>query len=179
MDHFEGIVKILLEHEGYWVRQSFKVNVTKQEKRDIGKHSIPRPEIDLLAYRPADNDIIAVEVKSLFDSPGFKVDELLEAHQVPQGRFKMFTCENYRSIVLSRLQQDLQECGMIDGKQNIRLGLAAGNIYQSRTAEIKEHFDENDWFFWSPEDIKEKVVSLAEKGYENEAAIITAKILMR
>jgi len=59
------------------------------------------------------------------------------------------------------------------------VGRAAGNIYQSRTAEIKEYFDKQDWFFWSPEDIKEKVVSLAEKGYENEAAIITAKILMR
>jgi hypothetical protein len=30
MDHFEGIIKTLLEHEGYWVRQSFKVNVTKR-----------------------------------------------------------------------------------------------------------------------------------------------------
>ena len=179
MDHFEGIVKVLLENEGYWVRQSFKVNVTKQEKRGIGKPSIPRPEIDLLAFRPADKDIIAIEVKSLFDSPGFKVDELLETHPIPQGRFKMFTCENYRSIVLNRLQKDLEECGMTDSQQNIRLGLAAGNIYQSRSEDIKKHFDDNGWFFWSPEDIKEKVVNLAEKGYENEAAIITAKILMR
>jgi hypothetical protein len=30
MDYFEGIIKTLLEHEGYWVRQSFKVNLTKQ-----------------------------------------------------------------------------------------------------------------------------------------------------
>ncbi len=34
MDYFEGLIKTLLEQEGYWVRQSFKVNVTKQEKRD-------------------------------------------------------------------------------------------------------------------------------------------------
>lgn len=42
MDHFEGIVGMLLEAEGYWVRRSFKVNVTPEEKRAIGKHSIPR-----------------------------------------------------------------------------------------------------------------------------------------
>ena len=31
----------------------------------------------------------------------------------------------------------------------------------------------------SPEDIKQKVMALAERGYENDPAIITAKILMR
>ena len=35
------------------------------------------------------------------------------------------------------------------------------------------------WLFWSPEDIKEKVTALAERGYENDPAIITAKVLMR
>jgi len=47
MDHFESIMCTLLEAEGYWVRRSFKVNVTKKEKRHVGKPSIPRPEIDL------------------------------------------------------------------------------------------------------------------------------------
>jgi hypothetical protein len=41
MEHFEGIVRTLLEHEGYWVRSSFKVDVTKDKKRAIGKHSKP------------------------------------------------------------------------------------------------------------------------------------------
>ena len=49
MDHFESIISTLLEAEDYWIRRSFKVKVTKEEKRHIGKHSIPRPEIDLLA----------------------------------------------------------------------------------------------------------------------------------
>ena len=39
MDYFEGMIKTLLESDGYWVRQSFKVNLTKEEKRNIGKHS--------------------------------------------------------------------------------------------------------------------------------------------
>jgi hypothetical protein len=33
--------------------------------------------------------------------------------------------------------------------------------------------------FLSPEEIKEKVTALARLGYENDPAIITAKILMR
>ena len=35
------------------------------------------------------------------------------------------------------------------------------------------------WLFWSPEDIKQKVTALAKRDYENNPAIITAKILMR
>ena len=179
MDHFEAIIKTLLEHEGHWVRQSFKVNLTKQEKRDIGKPSIPRPEIDLLAYNISKNHITAFEAKSYLDSPGVKYAELCEKYKIPEGRYKLFTCENYRNIVFSRLKNDLIELNMANEKTSINLGLAAGNIYQSKSDEIRQLFNTRDWSFWSPEDIKQKVYDLASKGYENEPAIITAKILMR
>lgn len=107
MDHFESIVATLLEAEGYWVRRSFKVSVTKEEKRQIGKHSIPRPEIDLLALHFSKNEVLALEAKSFLDSPGVKLAQLNEEHEVPEGRYKLFTSERYRTIVLSRLHQDL------------------------------------------------------------------------
>lgn len=179
MDYFEGIIKTLLEQDGYWVRQSFKVNLTKQEKRDIGKHSMPRPEIDLLAFKPHGNHIIVLEAKSYLDSPGVRVNDLKQRYETPEGRYKLFTCNNYREIVLDRLKKDLMEIGMVTNEISISLGLAAGNVYQSKSTEIKELFVEKGWLFWSPEDIKEKVYELASKGYENEPAIITAKILMR
>tara|TARA_R110001592_G_C13170896_1_gene749824 strand:+ start:1082 stop:1621 length:540 start_codon:yes stop_codon:yes gene_type:complete len=179
VDYFEGIIKTLLEHEGYWVRQSFKVNLTKQEKRDIGKPSIPRPEIDILAFKPNGNYVIAIEAKSHLDSPGVNISELEEEYETPQGRYKLFTCENYRNIVFSRLKQDLIELGMGTPETTIGLGLAAGNVYQSKSDEIRSLLDANGWEFLSPEDIRKKVTDLAEKGYENEPSIITAKILMR
>jgi len=179
VDYFEAIIKTLLEHEGYWVRQSFKVNLTKQEKRDIGKHSIPRPEIDLLAYNVSTNSITALEAKSYLDSPGVRYNELCESYEVPEGRYKLFTCENYRNVVFSRLKKDLAKLNMANESTTINLGLAAGNVYQSKSEDIKNLFDNNGWSFWSPEDIKQKVYELASKGYENEPAIITAKILMR
>lgn len=179
MDHFESIIKTLLEHEGYWVRQSFKVNLTKQEKRDIGKHSIPRPEIDLLAYNARTNRVLALEAKSYLDSPGVRYIDLCEKYEIPEGRYKLFTCENYRNIVFSRLKDDLIELNMANMETSISLGLAAGNVYQSKSNDIKELFNGNNWLFLSPEDIRQKVYSLASKGYENEPAIITAKILMR
>lgn len=140
MDYFEGIVKTLLENEGYWVRQSFKVNVTKQEKREIGKHSIPRPEIDILAYKPEIDSIIAFEAKSYFDSPGVKFSELEIEHDIPEGRYKLFTCANYREIVFNRLKIDLKEIGMGTSKTYISLGLAAGNVCQSKSEDIRNLF---------------------------------------
>ena len=179
MDHFEGIIKTLLEHEGYWVRQSFKVNLTKQEKRDIGKSSIPRQEIDLLAFKKSENTIFALEAKSYFDSPGVRVGDLERSHEIPEGRYKLFTCQNYRTIVFKRLAQDLEDEGMADAGMTITLGLIAGNIYQSRSDQLRSLFEKRGWFFWSPEDVRDKVNALACKRYENEPAIITAKILMR
>lgn len=179
MDYFEGIIKTLLEHNGYWVRQSFKVNLTKEEKRDIGKHSIPRPEIDILAFKPEVNQVIAFEAKSFLDSPGVKVTDLEQSYNIPEGRYKLFTCENYRNIVFNRLRLDLIDLGMGTEDTKITLGLAAGNIYQSKSAEVDDLFNRNGWEFFSPEDIRQQVTELASKGYENEPAIITAKILMR
>ncbi len=55
MDYFENLVKRLFESEGYRVKQSVKVNLTKSEKKELGKPCIPRPEIDLIGYKPLEN----------------------------------------------------------------------------------------------------------------------------
>ena len=179
MEFFETIIKTLLEHEGYWVKQSFKVSLTKQEKRRIGKPSIPRPEIDLLAFKLKSQEVLVLEAKSHLDSPGVRLAEIQEKFQIPEGRYKLFTCTNYRNVVLNRLSQDLQDLGMVGGDIKMKLGLVAGHIYQGRSEKIRNYFASKGWFFWSPEDVRDKVNALAAKGYENEPAIITAKILMR
>jgi hypothetical protein len=45
--------------------------------------------------------------------------------------------------------------------------------------ELRTLFGEMGWPFLSPENIRDKVMDLAAKGYENEPSIITTKILMR
>ncbi len=179
MDHFESIIKTLLEVEGYWVKQSFKVNLTKEEKRMIGKPSIPRPEIDLLAFKPITEEVLAIEAKSYLDSYGIGYKQLIEEFDIPTGRYKLFTCSNYREIIFSRLKKDLLNAGLIEESDIIRLGLVAGNVYQNRSEEIRKILTSKGWFFWSPEDVRDKVNALASKGYENDPAIITAKILLR
>jgi hypothetical protein len=68
---------------------------------------------------------------------------------------------------------------MIKAKPKIVPGLIAGKVYQDRAEEIRTYFNSKHWFFWSPKDIKERIISLSNEGYENDPSIITAKILNR
>ena len=68
---------------------------------------------------------------------------------------------------------------MANSNTKVTLGLAAGKVYQEQTGTIRNFMSSRNWVFWSPEDIKTKVTALAERSYENDPAIITAKILMR
>jgi hypothetical protein len=179
MDHFENIVRILLEREGYWVVSSFKVNLTKEEKAATGKHTIPRPEIDLVAYRPKDGFVLALEVKSYLDSSGVCAKDLLEKHDVMKGRYKLFTSDRYQSIVINRLSLDLVELGFLKTKIPIKLGLAAAKVRNNDNKAIVELMEGKGWFYWSPELIKQKIIALTKDGYENEAVYIVTKILMR
>jgi len=179
MDHFESLIKTLLEAEGYWVQQSFKVNLSKEEKKLIGKPSVPRPEIDLLAIKFSSNEVLVIEAKSFLDSPGVRLNELTNVQEQQEGRYKLFTSERYRSVVMARLHADLIERGMANTNTQLTLGLAAGKIYQQKSDAVRHHMHEKHWWFWSPEEIRQKVLNLADRGYENDPAIITAKIIAR
>lgn len=179
MDYFESIIKTLLEEEGYWCRQSFKVNVTKEEKRLIGKPSIPRPEIDLIAFKPGEKRVLAIEVKSYLDSSGVRVENLTQRSEEPSGRYKLFTCVNYREIVLRRLRIDMINSGLIDEALPIQLGLVAGKVYKKSEMELRSIIEADGMFFWGPSDIKTRMVRLATKKYENDPVVIAAKLLVR
>lgn len=159
MDYFENIIKRLIEQDGYWVRQSVRVNLTKPEKVAIGKHSIPRPEIDIVGYKARCNELLIIEVKSYLDNPGVKYHELNQEYEIPDGRFKLFTCKNYRDIVFRRLVSDLFDYGMIASTPDIRFGLAAGKIYAKDESKLVEHFREKIGCFTLPQTLLKQSAS--------------------
>jgi hypothetical protein len=68
VDAFEQLVSEILWMSGFWVRTSVKVELTKEEKRLIGRHSSPRWELDIVGYSARKNVLQVVECKSYMDS---------------------------------------------------------------------------------------------------------------
>lgn len=179
MDYFESLIRVLLEQKGYWTRQSFKVDLSKEEERATGKPSIPRPEIDIVAYNPKKNELLILEVKSYLDSLGVQIKHLEEKHEVATGSYKLFTCENYRNIVQRRLVEQLEDEGLVFSGASLNLGLAAGRIYQNNTLAMQKLFDLKGWRLWTPEDISADLRNIAKSGYANDPFIMSAKVLQR
>ncbi len=82
-------------------------------------------------------------------------------------------------VLLSYRKREWLEQGFIGSKTMISFGLIAGKIYRGQDQEMVEYFKKQGWMFWGPSIIREKIVLLAGKGYENNSVTITAKILTR
>lgn len=177
MNAFESLVALLLRREGYWTQGSFKVNLTKAEKRAIGRPSSPRWEIDVVAYQGKSNEILAVECKSYLDSAGvlFKNDEFS-----PSDRYKLFSEAKLRSVVLGRLGKQLAKVGLCAPNPTIKLCLAAGKISSGTDKEsLNEHFEGNGWLLFDDSWIRKRLAATADSAYEDDVAHVASKILLR
>ena len=102
MNSFEEVIGAILSAKGFWVRHSFKVDPSKEEKRRIGRPSSPRWELDIVAYKGATNEIFAVECKSYLDSTGVRFQDLSGFNQKYAGRYKPFNHLVLCDVVFSR-----------------------------------------------------------------------------
>jgi hypothetical protein len=180
MDAFERVIATILEQDGYWVRSSFKVDLTKEEKRRIGKPTIPRPEIDLVAYRGQTNALFAVECKSYLDSTGVSMAAFDGSSATLANRFKLFCDDNWRAIVEARLIQQMESTGMSGRRPRVTWVLAAGKIASDQDREhLERHFLAKGWQLWDVEWIVSRLEGIADRGYENDVVSMVAKLLER
>ena len=178
MDAFESLIKTFLEREGFWVRSSYKVNLTKQDKAAIGRPSCPRWEIDLIAYKAATNELRLVECKSYLDSLGVRFSDFNGTE--PADRYKLFTDATLREVVTKRLIMELVECGSCLPKPHSFLCLAAGKVRNETDRQmLREHFEAKGWLLWDDEWIRTALTQMSKGSYENDVASVVAKLLLR
>ncbi len=180
MNAFENIVTQYLESEGYWVRQSVKVEISKEDKRALDLPTMPRPEIDLVALDVKENELLLIEVKSLLDSYGVYFEAVSDEKDELAERYRLFTNSKFREIVTKRLREEYLKQGLINEDTKINYALAAGNIH-SLTAEskISDYFSQKGWKLFTPGQIKDKIKELSQKGWEDNLVTITAKLILR
>jgi hypothetical protein len=179
MNAFEEIVKQYLEAEGYWVRQSVKVEISKYDKKAIGLPTMPRPEIDLVALNVKQNELLLVEVKSFLDSYGVRYRSVAGKNKKHKNRYKLFTDSKFREVVTERLHEEYLKQGLINEKTKINYALAAGNIHSlADESKIREYFSKpgRGWKLFSPKDIKDKIKKFSEKGWDDNVVTMTAKL---
>jgi hypothetical protein len=184
MNAFENVVAQYLELEGYWVKQSVKVKLSKDDKKVIGLDTMPRPEIDLVALNVKENELLLVEVKSFLDSQGvyFGDDDIGKFKPDSQAakRYRLFADNTFRRIVTKRLREEFLREGLISSKTKINYALAVGKFYSVKDEPItRSFFSKRGWRLFTPQQIKEKIRALAEKGWEDDLVTITAKLLLR
>lgn len=179
MNAFEEIVAMLLHRQGYWAQTSYKVELTRQDKRRMGLPSSPRWEIDVLAYRPVGNRVLAVECKSLLNSSGVNFPAFSGQTQKRKDRYKLFTQPKIRKVVLARLAAQLHERKLARPNPKVRLCLAAGHIRKGDEQLIREHCDRNGWLLFAPGWFAEQFGTLAGSDYENDVATVAAKLAAR
>jgi len=180
MNAFEDIVKLYLEEQGYWVRQSVKVhNIKKEDKRKLNKPSMPTPEIDIVAFNMKKNELLLVEVKSLLDSYGVHYEAVSGIDSRDKRGYKLFHWDLYREIITERLCEEYLDQGLINKRTKINYALAAGNIKSQWDEDnIKKYFNDlgRKWLLFSPKDIKGGITNLSRKGWEDNIVVMTAKL---
>lgn len=181
MNAFEYIVSELLHEQGYWTRVGYRLTeVSKEEKAEIGKPSMPRPELDIVAYRPRDRDLVIVECKSYIDSPGVGMHHFDGTSESAAKAFKLFNDGVLQRVVMKRLVEQLVNNGLLpDQAIKPRLGVAAGRIRPKDRDTLPQLFKKRGWQLITPQEIAGMIRARATNGYEDETMTIVAKLLER
>lgn len=177
MDAFESLIAMILRRRGYWTAIGAKVELTNAEKERIGRRTSPRWEIDVVAYSGARNEILAIECKSFLDSTGV----IFGANGFSnKNRYKLFTDNQLRRTVLTRLKRQLISTGACASKPSMRLCLAAGKIAGGTNRDaMKAHFIRKKWELYDENWIVSQLIDLKGARFENDVAYVVAKLLLR
>ena len=176
MDAFEQLAADIFANDGYWVRTSVKVALTREDKAAIARPSSPRWEIDLVAYSARDNQLLLLECKSYLDSGGVHFADLLPDAKL-KGHYKLFHDDALRATVFARLRTEFIEAGRCSADVRTAFGLVYGHASGHNARQLIEHFAAKGWRLFGPDWLVEGLDRLANGGYENSSSAIVAKLL--
>ncbi len=179
MNAFEHIVELYLQEKNYWTRHSVKVELTKADRAKLKLPTTPRAEIDLVAYNPVSDVLVLIEVKSYFDNPGLTIGELNGTDKNNANRCKLLNNKLFQKVVTDRLVEDFLNRKLIKKSTEIKYALAVGKVQQKSLTAVKAYLTKNKkkkYLYFDPSDIKQTIKNLAEKGWEDNIIIVTAKI---
>lgn len=180
MNAFEQIVAGFFRSDGYWTITGYRVDLTKQEKRDTGRPSLARPEIDILAYKGRTNELIWVECKSFLDSGGVRFSSFTNENDPGYKLYKVFNDEKYRKVISKALIDQTIRMGLTKNPPKLTYCLVAGKVFSEKDkTSLRKYFDQKGWLFYDNGWLKERLKTASDSRYEDDIAMIVAKIIQR
>ena len=180
MNAFEQIVSGLFRGKGYWTIVGYWVELTKAEKVRIGKPSMPRPELDILAYKGSINELIWIECKSFLDSQGVRFSSFTNPDDPGYERYKVFNYQEYRDVITDAIKRQATKTGLTQPEPKIKYCLVAGKTHSDKDRnQIAAKFGSQGWLFYDETWLASEFDDFAKYSYEDDVAMIVAKILNR
>lgn len=179
MDSFQGLVAMLLDREGYWIRRDTRVNLTAGDKLAIGRPTNARWEIAIVAYNGRRQELLAIQCKSFLDSAGVRAKAFNGTSSSNRDYYKLFNEETLRRVVLSRLVSQLVQEEFCPDGVTVQLALAAGHIYRGETSAIRQKFEDENWKLFDPTWLRQKLQGLSAEPYDDSSVAVTVKLLTR
>lgn len=180
MDAFEQLVGDALWSEGCWTQTEVKIELTKEEKRQIGRPSSPRWELDVVGYAPTTNTLRIIECKSYLDSSGVAARDLMAPDAPGATRYKLFTDTRLREVVLNRLALQFSAQNACQPNPRVTLGLACGRFKsEADRSAIRAYFAASGWELLDDEWLRSHLKRMARGSYENKTSAVVAKLLLR
>ena len=177
MDAFEQLVAEILWMEGYWVRTSVKVKLTRDERRRLGLPTAPRWELDIVAYKGKDNLLRVIECKSFLDSRGVVFCAFDGTNKRFGKRYKLFNKPRLRKVVLERLRRQFADSGACRPNAKLKLCLACGKIAtDADRGALRKHFAKHGWDLWDESWLVKGLQRMSGEGYENQVSAVVSKL---
>lgn len=139
---------------------------------------MPRPEIDVVAFKPKTNELRLVECKSYLDSGGVSVRHLTPGNRYA-NRLKFFGNLKLRQLVQKRVVEEFVNAGALGAPPKIHWELFAGCIKHGQEEEVERLLKMRKWLLRRPSAIAHALRSFADRGYEDELATVVTKLLER
>jgi len=168
--------------EWYWVRNSVKVTLTKNEKDKIDRPSSPRWELDVVAYSGRDNILRIVECKSYMDSHGVHLRGLDGSDPKEAKHYKLFSDPTLYKVISNRLKAQFVKSGACPSSARTKLCLACGRIASERDRiGLEMLFKKKKWDLWDEHWLRNRLEQMADPayGYEDQITAIVTKLLLR
>jgi hypothetical protein len=171
MEGFESIVSAIFEHQKYWVRRNMRLELPVERR---SKRHSPRPEVDIVAYSPAAQEVLAVECKSWLNSAGVRAKHFLSPGPKAIQRYRLFLDNAYWKAVCEGL---FSELNLGDISPNFRRCLVAGKVPLADVQALNDKFQAEGWVFHGPDWVCAGLKEFQKSRYQNDAVIMAVKLL--